>query len=277
MKAVNEFTKLTSSWVAVVLLAVFTVISQLMYLYPLRSHDTGPRGIRFAFVGLAVIVGLQAFARRNRWDKKLGLILFLLTVVPFYVIAWVNHASAARGQELWVPFEGLWGILLVLAVLIPGAYWVNAILMVGFIVEAVIILRVLDLTQLETAVVWHEPWVSVTYVVIGAGLLVFRIAHDHMLRELERSRSRAEMLEQVARIFLTVRDRTNTPLQTLVLAVAVLRAKYPEAVEVADLLSRSTDRIIDTNALLSRFESRVTWPEGDLMTDEELLRSIEET
>ena len=73
------------------------------------------------------------------------------------------------------------------------------------------------------------------------------------------------MLEQVARIFLTIRDRTNTPLQTLVLAVAVLRAKYPEAVELTELLSRSTDRIIDTNALLSRFQSRVTWPQGDLM------------
>jgi Ca2+/Na+ antiporter len=273
----NESTKSSSSWGAVVLFAVFTVISQLVLLYPLRGHDTVPRSIRFAFVGVAAIVVLHAFARRNRWNQKLAMILFLLIVVPVYVLAWVNHASAARGQELWVPLEGFPAIFLVLAVLIPGAYWVNAILMVGFVVEAVIIWRVLDVPHVETAVVWHEPWVSVTYVVIAAGLLLFRIAHDHMHRELERSRSRAEMLEQVARIFLTIRDRTNTPLQTLVLAVAVLRAKYPEAVELTELLSRSTDRIIDTNALLSRFQSRVTWPQGDLMTDEELLWLIEET
>lgn len=272
----NESTKSSSSWGAVVLFAVFTVISQLLLLYPLRGHDTVPRSIRFAFLGLAAIVVLHAFARRNRWNQKLAMILFLLIVVPFYFLAWVNHASAARGQELWVPLEGFPAIFLVLAVLIPGAYWVNAILMVGFVVEAVIIWRVLDVPHVETAVVWHEPWVSVTYVVIAAGLLLFRIAHDHMHRELERSRSRAEMLEQVARIFLTIRDKTNTPLQTLVLAVAVLRAKYPEAVELTELLSRSTDRIIDTYALLSRFQSRVTWPQADLMTDEELLWLIEE-
>jgi flagellar biosynthesis protein FliR len=72
----NESTKSSSSWGAVVLFAVFIVISQLLLLYPLRGHDTVPRSIRFAFVGLAAIVVLHAFARRNRWNQKLRMILF---------------------------------------------------------------------------------------------------------------------------------------------------------------------------------------------------------
>src|SRR4051812_32651536 len=70
----------------------------------------------------------------------------------------------------------------------------------------------------------------VRVVLLGAILLAFRISHDRMARELERTRSRAELLEQVARVFLSIRDRANTPLQTMKIAASLLRTKHPEAV-----------------------------------------------
>lgn len=277
MTANDPPTKSSSSWISVVFVATFILIAQSLFLGPLSSYDEALPSIRLPLVTLAVGVLLVAFVRRTRWDRKTATVLFLLLFVPLYGVAWASHGAAARAGEPWIPFEAFRAYLVVLAVLIPGPYWVNVILMLGFIVEAIALWTVLDLPRVETALLWHEPWLTGVYVVIAGGLLAFRVAHDRMARDLERSRSRAEMLEQVARIFLSVRDRTNTPLQTLKLAVTVLRAKHPEVLALAELMSRSTDRIVETSALLSRFESKVMSRHEDLLTDEEILRMIEQT
>jgi hypothetical protein len=260
-----------------VLVAAATVLSQFMALCVFRARDPLSPTIRFALLGLCALVLAVSFSQRRHWNTRLATGLFVLNVLPFYFAVWLFHVNAAKDAAHWVPFETHKGFFPLLAVLVPGAYWVNVALMLGFVVEGVIIWRVLDLPHLETVVLGHEPWLSILFVVFAAGLFMFRIAHDQMARELERTRSRAEMLERVARIFLSVRDRANTPLQTLRLAAAILHNKHPEAASLADAVSRSADHIACTSELLARFESKVQWPRQELMTDEEIKRLIDAT
>ena len=263
-----------SSWLSVVLGAVFTIGVQATYLLAFRGVLDVSKAIRLAMLGLGVVVLTISIARRRRWNTKLASLLFVSNAAAYYVVAWIWHANAARSGEPWVPFEAYKAYFIALAVLIPVSYWINVLLMAGFVIEAIIIWTVLDLPHSETAVIQHEPWATLVFIAMAAALLGFRVSHDRVARDLERARSRAEMLEQVARVFLSIRDKANTPLQTLRVTAAIVRERHPESVALADTVSRSTDRIAETSALLSRFDAKVTWPSEDLMTDDEILRLI---
>ena len=94
--------------------------------------------------------------------------------------------------------------------------------------------------------------------------------HDYVARELAVTQIRAETLEQVARIFLTLRDRSNTPIQTLESAAELLRRQYPEAERLSEVIQRASARLSETSDLLTRLESQVSWSGDELMSDEEI-------
>jgi hypothetical protein len=272
-----ERTPLPPSWLTVVVTAALVVVGEGFAAQTLHRGGDLIRNLRLVQLGGAVVVLAISFAFRHRWSRGLATCLFVLLMAPAYPITWSYTALAVEGTAPWVVFPGLKLILLVFAVLIPGPYWVNGVLMAGLTIEAFVLWKVLDLSNVPTAATSDEPGLLILHIMSAVCLFAFRISYDRVVRELAITRSRADMLEQMARILLSIRDRSNTPIQTLTFAAKLLQIKHPEAKDLAETVSRSTECLAQTSAVLSHFESRVTWPRGDLMTDEEIRHWIEKT
>lgn len=243
-------------------------------------YEGGTRHLngRLAYLGLSLVVLVVCMLRRKRWTEPLATALFVALVLPTYWIAWRYHVLMAHGSKLWVPFGTHRLYFVILAVLSPGRLFVNALLMLAFIVHWLVLWKMLDLEHVASAVTPNEPWMTLSFLFVATVLLGFRISHERVIRDLERTRTRAEEMEQIARVVLTLRDRMNTPLQTLQLSAALLRAKEAGERALANVIGRATDRITAVCALLSRFDDVVEHgcsdAEKGLMTDEEVERWI---
>jgi hypothetical protein len=78
----------------------------------------------------------------------------------------------------------------------------------------------LDLFAHRDVIAASEPWVFLAYVMIGAGSLVMRAQRRIVSLQLVRDEAEVQVLRRRAMLFLALRDRLNTPFQTLVLVAA---------------------------------------------------------
>ena len=263
-----------SSWLAILLGSLLIVSGQLSL-----ASDFSPTPmmlrLRVAHVLFAMVVAVGAILLRRRWNRTLGGWSLLLLTLPLYPLSWLFHVEAAQAGETWLPLAGFKLYFLALSVLIAGPYWLNALLIAGFAVETMLIWRLLDLRNLPSAVTVGEPVTTTLYAAVSVAMLAFRVYHDSVARALARTQAKAETLEQMARIFLTLRDRANTPIQTLEGAAELLRVKHPEAERLSAVIKRASDRLAHTANLLARLESQIAWTGDELMTDEEILRWLD--
>jgi hypothetical protein len=95
--------------------------------------------------------------------------------------------------------------------------------------------------------------------------------------KLREARAEAEALERLARLFLAVRDATNTPLQTLELCLTLLERRHPESAPTTETMERAVRRLRSLTQRLGSVDPLVVWREGDESFDADtLLRHLEE-
>jgi hypothetical protein len=112
-----------------------------------------------------------------------------------------------------------------------------------------------------------EPWTILIYAVFAMALLVYRAHRIALARRMLRIRTESIATQRLARAFLALRDFTNTPLQTIELAAAILRKQHPELGPTLDRIDRSVDRLYRLNNTFSVYESQIEWTEEDLTPD----------
>ncbi len=112
---------------------------------------------------------------------------------------------------------------------------------------------------LRAALPVEEPWHTVIYPLIGAGILVYRARTLRIEQELTRALAEREQLERFAKLSLAYRDLVNSPVQAIVLVSAELRARHPESRKLLDLLQGSVARLRAMGEMLSQTEHQVRW------------------
>jgi hypothetical protein len=195
--------------------------------------------------------------------------------VPLYAAVWIRHAELGELDLLWSPLQGLRIVVLGLGVIVPGPYWLNLLLIMGFAVEAAVIWQVFGLARNPNIPTANEPIFTVLFFVVAVGLLAFRWQHEQMARRLIVVELRARVLSTIARVFLRVRDQANTPLQNLKLGLALLEMRGHGSEDTTERMRRAIDRITELNGEFSRYESAVEWSGEELQEDavERWLRS----
>ena len=96
-----------------------------------------------------------------------------------------------------------------------------------------------------------EPWITVVYAAIAVAIQILRSQVKGETRRLERARAEALALARMARVVLIIRDRSNTPVQTLELGIRLLSARCEGRDRaLLELLQRSTSRLRELSELL---------------------------
>lgn len=208
---------------------------------------------------------------RKRSTRGLTVAVFLAVFLPFYPISAMNHFASVRLHTPWAPFPGYKGLFLGLSVLVPGPFWINVALMAGIALEAVGLWFGMDVSVRSGLVTGGEPWLTLIYGLVSSVLLVIRYYFQKTVRELALSQAKEEILEKLSRVFLSVRDLTNTPLQSLGIASELLRRNHPAAQPINERIESSILRLARLNRIFRCFDERVSWADGDLLTEDEIV------
>ena len=216
-----------------------------------------------AAVGFALVAVLVA-ARRGITVRAASAI-FLINILAILVALWVTSGVWALAGSRWIPFQANKLGVLATALLAPDLLS-GLIAIAGFVVLVVVRYETFA-PALRHSLPVGEPWSVLIYGLFAGALLTYRLQGVALERRVLRLNSEAAATEKLARTFLAVRDYTNTPLQTIELAVEVIRNQNPELGPILDRIDRSVNRLFRLNHTFSGYDSYLKWTADEVSVD----------
>jgi hypothetical protein len=217
-------------------------------------------------LGVMAALLLALVARRRRPSEALSALAVLAHTAAVLVALWTADEVLAREPRLWIPFQSHKLAVLALALVAPAPFWVGVVCIAAYTLAAAVQYVSFD-PAVRAHLAWGEPWGSLAFGVIAVGILLHRRRLLQMEHEAMRAQAETESLRRLARVALAVRDLSNTPLQTLELATALLRLRHPESAALLDQTDRSLARLEQLDGVLSRYEAQTEWAPGDTSFD----------
>lgn len=215
-----------------------------------------------------IILTLMVFQKKT-WSHKTCIIIFLLLVLPLYYIGWETELALSRFPQ-WSPFTTFKFYAVLLAFLVPGPYLLNFFFLSLLCLQAIFHWFYLDIAHAPNAVLTAEPFLSFIFAITAFCILAFRYRDQKIIEDLGKQKARIEVYEKVARIFLSMRDKVNTPLQSQNLVVALLKKNSAVKPETIEILERSVVNLERINNILKRLESNLPVTSFELMTEDEI-------
>jgi hypothetical protein len=199
--------------IASALVASLGSLFGLFLTYHLHGWQLGET-LRIVTIGYSAIVLALAVTRPP--SSRSLLVLFSSLVVPvlLFNVVW----TTADPKQFVEPFIGVEMAIMALAMLTPLS------LRLGLLFTALATFQGVVLWWLEVGDrLPSEPWITIIYGVFGCGLVIARASERELSRRLWYARSEAVALKRIAELSLDVRDQVNTPLQTIEIALELLR------------------------------------------------------
>ena len=216
-----------------------------------------------ALIGIGLIVFL--LIRRQRATVRLGSAAFLTNTVAILAALWITSGYWATTGRTWTPFQANKLGTLAVAMLAPQLV-VGVVSIAGFAATAVGKFYFLD-PDIQRGFPVGEPWFVLIYALFGAVLLIYRLRGMALEREMLRVQAEAAAAERLARTFLRLRDYTNTPVQTIVFTIELLRAKTRDLKPILDRLERAVEKLTELSRVLTSYENAHKWSPGDESLD----------
>jgi hypothetical protein len=174
-------------------------------------------------------------------------------VVTSLPIATYNQVLLHQLHRPYAPFLGHKLLMVSLGLTVATRYRLAVVLLGVTAASAMTTWFVLDLGARHDLIPMAEPWITLSFLLIGlvsARLLEQRrIASVHLLR----AEAEASALHRRALMLLALRDRLNSPLQTLVVGVAT-----PNSVVPADRVEQ-VEAAVEQLVGLSRELAQLDW------------------
>jgi hypothetical protein len=246
------------------------IVGALISILLTRETATAPVHVaQAATIASGAATLFATMMRQLQWTPRGAAVVFLLNLVPVYVMLWLMNVVEAEVPRVWDPFQTYELSLLTVAVLAPEKVWAGIVGLGGFVALAA--LQYFSFPEAVRAFIpWQAPWGLVGFGAFSIVLLLYRLRARQIERESIRLAEEALSLRRSERILMAVRDLMNTPTQTLALDVELL-LKHPERIERhAARIERSLEKLRRLNRLLDQR----TW-DTPAHTDGTTLDSVE--
>ena len=273
----NERVRL-EMWNSCVVTLVLMAVAQLVAL-EIDRHILGRPffvlRLPYLFVALVCLIALL-HQREKLSVQAIRLTLVALTLAVFPYI-WVSQAAFANSQNPWIPFYGFQITALVVATLRYGnGVRFNVFLLAALTIEAAASWWRFNFASngllAQTGYIWNVLLTGLC----AATLLIARYQYERTLRRLVELEARAATAEMTARVFLTVRDRANSPLQTLEIGLALLKRRQPESA-ILDPLLGALKKLVDPHEIFKARKAEIDWSQAEALEDLEWLKENDGT
>jgi hypothetical protein len=201
---------------------------------------------RVAHVAIAsVALALLLVARPSIRTAEVS---FALVAVPFLPVLLMSEVVFAARMEVRDHAGWYQLTMLGIASLAPADPLLPSLLIVALGVQRVVLRFLLG----SAPVAPGEPWITLIYAVIAVGMLLSRARRREAVERAARAMAHAAALERVARLLLAVRDRANTPLQTIALGTAIVKRRGTAEPRVTAAMDRAVRRLRRLSRALQR-------------------------
>src|SRR5262245_54792062 len=262
-------------WYSCVVTSILMAVAQLVALQVDR-HILGKPffvlRLPYLIVALACLIVLL-HQREKLAIQTLQLILIPLTLA-FFPYTWLTQEAVANSQNPWIPFYGFQITALVVATLRYGnGIRFNVFLLTAIMIQAAASWWWFHFASNQLLTRSGYAWNVLLTGVCAATLLIARYQYERTLRRFVELEARVATAEKTARMFLTVRDRANSPLQTLEIGLALLKRQQPESA-ITDALLGAFNKLVDLHQIFNARKPEIDWSQAEALDD---LESLKET
>lgn len=226
--------------------------------------------IRLGLISLAIFVFCFTIVKKDRWHRWYNSFFLCLMLLPAMVMGWYNQIAMINSPLIWKPFPNYQAVFLILSLLVPASYLLNFILLLLAMAEVLLIWFVLDISAYPNIVHSGEPYSILTLGIVSILILFSRYRDEKAIRALTAEKTAIEFTNKLARMFLSIRDKSNSPIQTLMLHSELLKRKGIVDEKTLRPMNKAVSTLIDINKRLSSLESAVDWEPKHLLTDGEI-------
>ncbi len=248
-----------TAWISLIFSCGISIYLELGMVYWFVPH-AGKSTLDFfhlvhtAITGTILLFLLFANVRKHKyWTRTLATIAFLFVVLPTFPFTIYRTLWGLENNDPFIPFGGASLVLILFGVLVPGPVWINAILIAAMVTEVMVLWYGYHVGEISKFVDPNQPVTTLLHASVAYVLLVFRWRYEQALQNEADAKARARALEENAEVFLALKDRANTPLQTLEFSVALLERENPETRHLNEIRN-SVRRLGEINIILSRYE-----------------------
>jgi len=198
------------------------------------------------------LISIYFIRAKNKTSSFQNSFIFWINYLAItYIIGHANYVLASSNIG-FIPFGGFKLEAVAIALIAPYPLLNGYLSILGCaLVPAVMYYTVL--ADFQSRMTVQEPWLTVVAVVICFMVYIFRHRGLTVERELSKIKTEKENLEELAKIFLSLRDLTNTPIQNLMLVSTLLLENKINAERAAKYLNVSTQQLSLISEILSEF------------------------
>lgn len=182
---------------------------------------------------------------------KSSLIFWINYLAVTYAIGHVNYILASSDIG-FSPFGGFKVEAFAIALIAPYPLLNGYLSILGCGLVPVLMYYTV-LAEYQSRMTVQEPALTVVTVVVCFLVYLYRHRGLKIERELSKLKTEKENLEEFAKIFLSLRDLTNTPIQNLMLVSTLLQEKQISPEKAAKYLNVSTQQLSLISEILSEF------------------------
>jgi hypothetical protein len=227
--------------------------------------------LRFSHAVLAILSITLLMIFKKKWKKKHSIILYLVNFLPILFIEANREITFARLNIDFVPLLSFKLNPFILAFLVPGSYLLNLFLMIILYLEAVFLWFYLDIPHMSNAIIINEPLLSIIFAFNTLLMFSFKYRDKKIIEKLNREKTDGEIYERLAKVLLTIRDQSNTPLQNQKIIISLLKKKSTaEQQELIQNLEDSIRKLTETSELMGKLEPNEFKENYKLMSEIEI-------
>lgn len=239
------------------LVATLTALATLSALvFDPRDHaDRTLFAVDLCHSAIAVAVGAW-FARPRPHGVIASELGFTAMLLPFLVSLWMPPMADLRDGTLSEPMMLHHFLLLSIAIFSPTRRS-GVVFLIVFTLHAVALGQALSGPALA-----REPWITLLFASVASLLLYTRLRRRLLEQRVDAAEERVRVLADVARMLLALRDRANTPLQTLEVGVSLLADDVADPEQLA-IMQRALGRLASVQQMLSKTSVELAAIAGD--------------
>jgi hypothetical protein len=219
-----------------------------------------PAAILLSSAGTVPLAVAIAFPRLP--ERAYQALFGMAALLTIFGILWNNDTMARQG--LFDAFPGIKLFLFVLA-LFAASGPLGAVLIGLATIAPVAETYLWWSAEQRSRMPMLEPWPTVLMGLTAFGVLAAQRRHLRLMRELEQARATTAWMSRVARLVVSVRDFSNSPLQTLVFATQSMRHARSEP--ELDEIDAALRRLRGLNEELASLDAMVEKDASDLSFD----------
>ena len=197
-----------------------------------------------------------------RWSATLFLASAAVLVVS---CAYGNHILANSGAR-FEAFIGTKLAVIAVALIAPTPAWIG-FSVIGLCSIASVAQYAAFPPEIRASFPVQEPWSMILYGLIASFILRHRLRSIALERKVAQMSAERKALNDVARIFLGMRDLTNSPLQAVEITSKLLASGHLTQQEASEHLEKSMIRLREVSELLTVYERNIDWNQTDSSFD----------